>query len=113
MRRNEIVDELGLTMINRIVVDPRLQGLGIGTAIATVAQHLAPKLYPGSRFIEVMTARSISDAEAVVQGKKENDFLQKAGFTVAPTISSRKPRHVVKGQPAVRSGMLYYFAPVK
>ncbi|XEN31772.1 GNAT superfamily N-acetyltransferase [Ensifer sp. WSM1721] len=107
LTRGEIVTELGLTMINRVAVVPELKGFGIGSALAKVARRYAPRLFPGAQFVEVMTTRRIRDARAITAGTYlKRDFLQVAGFTVAPTVSSERRSG------GERTGMLYYFAPV-
>lgn len=107
LTRGEIVSSLGLTMINRVAVEPTLKGLGVGTALALSARRYAPRLYAGARFVEVMTTRSLRDAKAIASGTGvSRDFLQLAGFTVASTVSSER----FNG--GARTGMLYYYAPV-
>ena len=107
LTRGEIVTNLGLTMINRVAVIPDMKGLGVGSALALAARRYAPRLFAGARFVEVMTTRRLRDAKALASGTyARRDFLQLAGFTVAPSVSS------TRFTDGIRTGMLYYHAPV-
>ncbi|WP_332719847.1 hypothetical protein [Pelagibacterium mangrovi] len=111
LSRGEAVNQLGLTMVNRVAVLPGLQGRGIATGLAYEARRLAPTLFPAAKFIEVMTARSVSDAQATTRGEfADCDFFQRAGYAVAPTISSIQWRQTGNG--FERTGMVYYYASI-
>lgn len=107
LRRDEIVNKIGLALISRVAVEPDLQGCGIGRVLAQECRKQAASLVPGSRYVEVMTSQRLHDAQRLV--KKENterDFLQAAGFRLVPIFTkARKPHDG-------RDRCLYYWAPV-
>ncbi len=108
LRRNEIVDKMGLALISRVAVEPNLHGYGVGRALAQECRRQATSLVPGSRYVEVMTSQRLRDAQRLI--KKENaasDFLQAAGFRLAPIFTRiKQPRR------DGRDRRLYYWASI-
>lgn len=108
LNRGEVVNRLGLAMINRVAVHPDMKSAGVGTALAMVARKYAPKLFAGAKFVEVMTTRRLKDAEAIAGGRYVGgDFLLSAGYSVASTVTGRKSGN------GGRTAMLYYFAEAR
>jgi hypothetical protein len=105
--RGEIVKAMGLALISRVAVEPDLHNLGIGTSLATECRKIAPIHFPGAKFVEVMTSRSRDEAQELVKrSNSRGDFLQAAGFQLAPTTTK------VRGGRRGRDRLLYYWAPV-
>ncbi|WP_156447206.1 hypothetical protein [Bradyrhizobium yuanmingense] len=109
LARNVIVQRMGLALISRVAVEPGLQGLGIGTNLALACRRQASILYPGTRFVEVMTSRTRHEWEQIKkQESSGGDFLRAAGFRLAPfTTRAKNPK-----ERGGRDRVLYYWAPV-
>jgi hypothetical protein len=107
LTRDEIVRRMGLALISRVAVEPQLQGIGVGRSLATECRKQAPKLVPDSRYVEVMTSQRLNDAQRLQKEGSQSDFLQAAGFRLAPIFTRiQKPRR------DGRNRRLYCWAPV-
>jgi hypothetical protein len=110
--RDVTVERMRLAMIHRVAVVPEFRDYGIGTRLAYECRKVARVENRPARFVEVITTRKRGEAIASIQGEAEReDFLQNAGFVLAPQWSGRERRRLgpqpTKFEDTVR---LYYWA---
>ncbi len=107
LSRGEVVTRLGLALISRVAVEPMLQRMDIGRRLAVECRRRAPDFVQGSQYVEVMTSQRLQDAQRLQKTGAKSDFLQAAGFRLAPQFTKIYPP-----RRDGRNRRLYYWAEV-
>jgi hypothetical protein len=113
LTRDVVVAKMKLAMLRRVAVAANCRGFGIGEKLALESRRFASRMFPPARFVEVMTTRRLNDAKKLISSEgKIEDFLQNAGFILAPRYTGRSRRLLTAGANYAEDTVrLYYWAP--